>query len=62
MPSSEQDFRHACEVRDLFDRSRFPTRAALAAYFSGVKKKRGKESAQKLREDYQAEFNRRNAG
>ena len=50
---------HSCEVRSVI-RMYYPNgRAAAAAYFDGVEKARGKEAADKLRNDVRAEWRKR---
>lgn len=49
---------HRCEVRSAI-RMYYPDGRAAAAYFDGVEKARGKEAADKLRNDVRAEWKKR---
>ena len=49
---------HRCEVRSAI-RMYYPDGLAAAAYFDGVEKARGKEAADKLRNDVRAEWKKR---
>lgn len=49
---------HRCEVRSVI-RMYYPDGRAAAAYFDGVEKARGKEAADKLRNDVRAEWKKR---
>ena len=49
---------HSCEVRSVI-RMYYPNGRAAAAYFDGVEKARGKEAADKLRNDVRAEWRKR---
>ena len=49
---------HSCEVRSVI-RMYYPDGRAAAAYFDGVEKARGKEAADKLRNDVRAEWRKR---
>ena len=49
---------HSCEVRSVI-RMYYPDGRAAAAYFDGVEKARGKEAADKLRNDVRAEWKKR---
>ena len=52
---------HSCEVRSVI-RMYYPNGRAAAAYFDGVEKARGKEAADKLRNDVRAAWMAKKAG
>lgn len=49
---------HSCEVRSVI-RMYYPDGRAAATYLNGVEKARGKEAADKLRNDVRAEWRKR---